>query len=93
MIKPWSFGPFGRDTQIMGENKANRNRASANSFASLLFWIVRRNAFSPQACEAMLAQLERPLNPPRSNENQVKDFFGESLPPGFPPLVKRRRHQ
>jgi hypothetical protein len=82
MIKPWSFGPFGRDMQIMGGNKANRNRASANSFASLLSWIVRRNAISPQACEAMLALLERPLNPPRSTENQVKDFLGESLPPG-----------
>jgi len=82
MIKPWSFGPFGRDMQIMGENKVNRNRASANSIASLLFWIVRRHAISPQASEAMLALLERPLSPPRPTENQVKDFFGESLPPG-----------
>jgi beta-lactamase class A len=80
MIKPWSFGPFGRDMQIMGENKTNRNRASANSFASLLFWIVRRHAISPQASEAMLALLERPLDPPRPTENQVKEFMGESLP-------------
>ena len=82
MIKPWSFGPFGRDMQIMGENKVNRNRASANSFASLLLWIVRRHAISPQASEAMLTLLERPLNPPRPTENQVKEFLGESLPPG-----------
>lgn len=80
MIKPWSFGPFGRDMQIMGENKINRNRASANSFASLLLWIVRRHAISPQASEAMLALLERPLDPPRPTENQVKEFLGESLP-------------
>ena len=82
MIKPWSFGPFGRDMQIMGENKINRNRASANSVASLLLWIVRRHAISPQASEAMLALLERPLSPPRPTENQVKDFVGESLPAG-----------
>jgi beta-lactamase class A len=82
MVKPWSFGPFGRDMQIMGENKVNRNRASANSFASLLFWIVRRHAVSPQASDAMMALLERPLSPPRPTENQVKEFFGESLPPG-----------
>ena len=82
MIKPWSFGPFGRDMQIMGEKVINRNRASANSFASLLLWIVRRHAISPQASEAMLALLERPLSPPRPTENQVKEFFGESLPPG-----------
>ncbi|HSP44553.1 MAG TPA: serine hydrolase [Chthoniobacterales bacterium] len=82
MIKPWSFGPFGRDMQIMGENKVNRNRASANSFASVLLWIGRRHAISPQASDAMMSLLERPLSPPRPTENQVKEFFGESLPPG-----------
>jgi beta-lactamase class A len=82
LIKPWSFGPFGRDMQIMGENKINRNRASANSIASLLLWIVRQRAISPEASKAMLALLERPLDPPRPGENQVKDFLGESLPPG-----------
>ena len=82
MIKPWSFGPFGRDMQIMGENKVNRNRATANSLASLLLWIVRRHAVSPQASDAMMTLLERPLFPPRPTENQVKEFFGESLPPG-----------
>ncbi|MFZ1220758.1 MAG: serine hydrolase [Chthoniobacterales bacterium] len=81
-IKPWSFGPFGRDMQIMGENKINRNRASANSIASLLLWIVRQRAISPEASKAMLALLERPLDPPRPGENQVKDFLGESLSPG-----------
>ena len=82
MIKPWSFGPYGRDMQIMGENLINRNRASANAIASLLLWIVRRQAISPQASEAMLALLERPLAPLRPDENQVKGFFGEGLPEG-----------
>ena len=82
MAKPWSFGPFGRDMQIMGEKKINRNRASANSMASLLLWIVRRHAISAPASEAMLTLLERPLAPLRPTENQVKDFLGESLPPG-----------
>ncbi len=82
MMKPWSFGPFGRDMQLLGENKANRNRATANSFASLLLWIVRRHAISAPASDAMMSLLERPLAPPRPTENQVKEFFGESLPPG-----------
>jgi beta-lactamase class A len=82
MMKPWSFGPFGRDMQALGENKMNRNRASANSFASLLLWIVRRHAISPQASDAMLSLLERPLSPLRPTENQVKEYFGESLPSG-----------
>ena len=82
MMKPWSFGPFGRDMQALGPNKENRNRGTANSFASLLLWIVRRHAISATASDAMMSLLERPLSPPRPNENQVKEFFGESLPPG-----------
>jgi len=80
MAKPWSFGPFGRDVQVMGENRVNRNRSSANAVASLLLWIVRGRAVSREASAAMLALLERPLNPPRTDENQVKEFIGASLP-------------
>jgi hypothetical protein len=83
MAKPWSFGPFGRDLQLMGgPDRPNRNRATANSFASLLLWIVRRRAVSPQASDAMMALLERPLNPLRKDENQVTEFIGEGLPAG-----------
>ena len=49
---------------------------------TLLLGIVRRRAISPQASEAMLALLERPLAPPRPGENQVIGFFGEALPEG-----------
>ena len=82
MLKPWSFGPFGRDLQAVGENKANRNRATSNSVASLLLWIIRGRAVSQQASDAMLSLLERPLAPPRPTENQVKEYLGESLPSG-----------
>lgn len=82
MMKPWSFGPYGREMQLLGENKINRNRATANTFASLLYWIVRKRAVSPAASEQMLALLERPLEPVRPDENQVNEFLGESLPPG-----------
>jgi len=83
MAKPWSFGPFGREMQLLGgATRPNRNRSSANSFASLLLWIVRKRAVSPAASDAMLALLARPLNPLRPDENQVKEFIGESLPPG-----------
>lgn len=82
MAKPWSFGPFGRDMQLLGPNRENRNRMSANSVASLLLWIVRRRALSPQLSDRMMDLLARPLEPPRKEENQVKEFFGEALPPG-----------
>ncbi|HEV2719949.1 MAG TPA: serine hydrolase [Thermoanaerobaculia bacterium] len=80
MMKPWSFGPFGRDMQALGEKKENRNRATANSVASLLLWIVRGHAVSKDASKAMMALMERPLNPPRTDENQVKEFIGAALP-------------
>jgi beta-lactamase class A len=83
MAKPWSFGPFGREKQLMGgDARPNRNRSSANSFASLLLWIARKRALSGADSDAMLALIERPLNPPRADENQVKEFIGESLPAG-----------
>ena len=82
MAKPWSFGPFGRDMQLPGPNKENRNRATANSVASLWYWIVQRHAVSAEASEAMMKLLERPIDPPRPGENQVKDFMGEALPKG-----------
>jgi beta-lactamase class A len=82
MLKPWSFGPYGRDVQAAGENRVNRNRATSNAVASLMLWIVRRHAVSPEASDAMLALLARPLDPLRKEENQVKEFIGESLPPG-----------
>lgn len=83
MAKPWSFGPFGRDQQLMGgSERPNRNRATANSVAALLLWIVRGRAVSPRASQAMMALLERPLNPLRKDENQVTEFIGEALPAG-----------
>src|SRR6185369_12954753 len=82
MAKPWSFGPFGRDVQLMGPNRENRNRATSNAVASLLLWIVRGRAVSPEASKSMMELLNRPLDTPRKDENQVKEFLGESLPAG-----------
>lgn len=79
MMKPWSFGPYGVDLQVLGENRENRNKLTANATAALLFWIVQRRA--PGAHE-MMKLLERPLSPPRDDENQVKEFIGEALPTG-----------
>jgi beta-lactamase class A len=77
MMKPWSFGPYGRELQALGENRENRNKLTANATASLLLWVVRQRAPGSQA---MMALLQRPLSPPRDDENQVKEFIGETLP-------------
>jgi hypothetical protein len=77
MMKPWSFGPYGVDRQVLGPNRENRNKLTANATAALLLWIVRRRA---PGSEEMMKLLERPLSPVREDENQVKEFIGEALP-------------
>jgi beta-lactamase class A len=79
MMKPWSYGPYGVDLQVLGANRENRNKLTANAAASLMLWIVRRRA---PGAEAMMSLLERPLAPLREEENQVKEFIGAALPEG-----------
>lgn len=79
MMKPWSFGPYGVDRQVLGPNRENRNMLTANATASLMLWLVRRRA--PGSHE-MMALLDRPLSPVRAEENQVKEFIGEAVPTG-----------
>jgi beta-lactamase class A len=89
MAKAWSFGPFGRDMQVIYgketfdpkvDARVNRNRATSNAVASLVLWIVRHRAVSSNASDEMLNLMARPLDPLRKEENQVKEFMGESLP-------------
>lgn len=77
MMKPWSFGPYGRELQLLGENRVNRNKLTANATAALLTWIVRGRA--PHAA-AQMELMHRPLAPARTDENQVDEFIGEALP-------------
>lgn len=77
MMKPWSFGPYGRELQLLGENRINRNKLTANATAALLTWIVRRRA---PGAEEQMALMHRPLAPARSDESQVEEFIGEALP-------------
>ena len=77
MMKPWSFGPYGVDLQVLGEDRVNRNKLTANATASLMLSIVRHRV---PGAEAMMSLLERPLSPVREEENQVKEFIGEALP-------------
>jgi beta-lactamase class A len=81
MAKPWSFGPFGRDTQVVGPKRERRNRMTADAGAALMLWIVQKRAVSAAASERMLRLLRRTL-PQSGDENQVVEFLGGSLPPG-----------
>ena len=64
MMKPWSFGPYGRELQLLGENRINRNRLTANATAALLLWIARRRV---PGSDAMMDLLWRPLDADHKN--------------------------
>lgn len=81
--KTWCEGLYGREKQIFGPNRENRNRFTSDAFAALMLSIVTRKAVSPASDEAMLRLLRRPIpGEPGSDGGQVKEFTGESLPPG-----------
>lgn len=79
MCKPWSFGPYGRDRQVIGPNRENRNKLTANATTSLMLWIARGHA--PES-QLMLNFLSRPLSPARADENQLAEFIGAATPAG-----------
>jgi hypothetical protein len=79
MMKPWSYGPYGVDLQVLGENRVNRNKLTSNATASLLLSIVRGRAVGSPS---MMRLLERPLSPMREEENQVQEFIGAAVPTG-----------
>jgi len=77
--KTWCEGVYGREKQILGANREYRNRVTSEGVASFLLWIARRRAVSPEASDAMLALMSRPLD---ADYAQVKEFGGEALPAG-----------
>ena len=63
--------------------KTNRGMVGSQHVANRKYSAyARHRAISGADSDAMLALLERPLNPLRPDENQVKEFIGESLPAG-----------
>jgi len=81
--KTWCEGLYGREKQIFGPNRENRNRATSDVFAALMLSLATRNAVSPASDEAMLRLLKRPIPGQTGTDGgQVKDLTGESLPPG-----------
>ncbi|HVR43021.1 MAG TPA: serine hydrolase [Thermoanaerobaculia bacterium] len=79
--KTWCEGVYGREKQLLGTNREYRNRVTSDAIAALALWIARRRAVSPAASAAMLALMERQAGA-ASDQQQVKSFGGEALPPG-----------
>jgi hypothetical protein len=82
--KTFCEGPYGREKQILGANRENRNRMTSTDAAALVYDIVRGRAVSGAASDQMLALMRRDVATQRSaaGENQVREFLGEALPDG-----------
>lgn len=81
--KTWCDGPYGRERLFVGELMENRNMITTNATARLLHSIVGGVAVSSKASQAMMALMQRSLNPAELNlddENQVTGFLGSGLP-------------
>ncbi len=81
--KTWGDGPYGRERQFYGPDRANRNWLSSDATARLLHAAMAGAFVSPLASARMRELLRRPLDPAlraADPENQVDGFLGEGLP-------------
>ncbi|OCR00818.1 serine hydrolase [Oscillatoriales cyanobacterium USR001] len=81
--KTWCDGPYGRERAFLGELMENRNMLTTNAVARLLHSIIGGVAVSSKASQAMMALMQRSLDPAElaeDPENQVTGFLGGGLP-------------
>lgn len=81
--KTWCDGAYGRERAFLGELMDNRNALTTEATARLLHSIVGGVAVSGQRSQAMMALMQRSLDPAAlaaDPENQVTGFLGAGLP-------------
>lgn len=77
--KTWCDGPYGRERAFYGPAMENRNMLTTDATARLLHSIVGGVAVSARASQAMMALMQRSLDPAclaTDPENQVIGFLG-----------------
>jgi hypothetical protein len=81
--KTWCDGPYGRERSFLGSGFSNRNRLNTAGTARLFAKLLQQAWFTPEACQAMMALLQRSLQPTdlaADPENQVTGFLGGGIP-------------
>lgn len=81
--KTWCDGPYGRERLFLGETYENRNMLTTEATARLLHSIVGGVAVTGARSQAMMALMQRSLDPrllAADPENQVTGFLGAGLP-------------
>jgi beta-lactamase class A len=80
--KTWNDRPYGRDRQILAEEKSARNFLTAGATARLLSEIVLGKIISPARCSQMMELLQRDFARTDNADRQANEFIGRALPPG-----------
>lgn len=81
--KTWCDGPYGRERAFVGKTLENRNMLTTEATARLLHSIIGGVAVSSGRSQAMMALMQRSLDPAdlaADPENQVSGFLGGGLP-------------
>jgi beta-lactamase class A len=81
--KTWCDGAYGRERSFLGETFPNRNMLTTNAVARLVHSIIGGVAVSSPRSQAMMALMQRSLDPASlaaNLENQVAGFLGAGLP-------------
>ncbi len=79
--KTWAENLYGREMQLLGKNRENRNRIASEQVAAIMLDIVEGRAVSAAASGEMMKLLARDVPKQRAaGENQVHEFLGEGLP-------------
>jgi hypothetical protein len=80
--KTWCDGAYGRERAFLGELMENRNMLTTEATARLVHSIVGGVAVSSERSQAMMALMQRSLNPSDlavDPENQVTGFLGAGV--------------
>jgi hypothetical protein len=81
--KPWSEGPYGRETQAIRLFQPTRNQLTTDATARLMAEIATGRAVTPARCQEMMELLRRdPFDTTKNANDQARDFTGLAVPPG-----------
>ncbi len=81
--KPWSEGPYGRETQAIRLFQPTRNQLTTDATARLMAEIATGRAVTPARCREMMELLRRdPFDTTKNANDQARDFTGLAVPPG-----------
>ena len=82
--KPWSNGPYGRESVFVGSDRHNRNMLTTNATARLIREIIQGRCITSKRSKEMLNLLSREhKTPSEDKDDQSTMFSGKHLPADY----------